>query len=39
MKMRIELLREALLQYESGKALKYSADIQQALDEAYASLR
>lgn len=39
MKMRIELLREALLQYESGKALKYSGDIQQALDEAYASLR
>jgi two-component system nitrate/nitrite sensor histidine kinase NarX len=39
MKMRIELLREALLQYESGKALKYSADIQLALDEAYASLR
>lgn len=39
MKMRIELLREALLQYESGKALKYSADIQQALDEAYSSLR
>lgn len=39
MKMRIELLREALLGYESGKALKYSADIQQALDEAYASLR
>jgi two-component system nitrate/nitrite sensor histidine kinase NarX len=39
MKMRVELLREALLQYESGKALKYSADIQQALDEAYASLR
>jgi two-component system nitrate/nitrite sensor histidine kinase NarX len=27
------------LQYESGKALKYSGDIQQALDEAYASLR
>ncbi len=39
MKMRVELLREALLGYESGKALKYSADIQQALDEAYASLR
>ena len=39
MKMRVTLLREALLQYESGKALKYSADIQQALDEAYASLR
>lgn len=39
MKMRVELLRESLLQYESGKALKYSADIQQALDEAYASLR
>lgn len=39
MKMRIELLREALLQYESGKALKYSVDIQQALDEAYSSLR
>ncbi len=39
MKMRITLLREALLQYESGKALKYSGDIQQALDEAYASLR
>ncbi|HMM55507.1 MAG TPA: histidine kinase, partial [Candidatus Desulfobacillus sp.] len=39
MKMRIELLREALLAYESGKALKYSGDIQQALDEAYASLR
>jgi len=39
MKMRVELLREALLQYESGKALKYSGDIQQALDEAYASLR
>jgi two-component system nitrate/nitrite sensor histidine kinase NarX len=39
MKMRIELLREALLQYENGKALKYSGDIQQALDEAYASLR
>jgi len=39
MKMRIVLLREALLGYESGKALKYSADIQQALDEAYASLR
>jgi len=39
MKMRIELLREALLGYESGKALKYSTDIQQALDEAYASLR
>jgi two-component system nitrate/nitrite sensor histidine kinase NarX len=39
MKMRIALLREALLQYESGKALKYSGDIQQALDEAYASLR
>ncbi len=39
MKMRIELQREALLQYESGKALKYSADIQLALDEAYASLR
>ena len=39
MKMRVELLREALLGYESGKALKYSGDIQQALDEAYASLR
>lgn len=39
MKIRITLLREALLQYESGKALKYSGDIQQALDEAYASLR
>ena len=39
MKMRVELLREALLQYESGKALKYSGDIQQALDEAYSSLR
>jgi two-component system nitrate/nitrite sensor histidine kinase NarX len=39
MKMRLELLREALLGYESGKALKYSADLQQALDEAYASLR
>ncbi len=39
MKMRIELLREALLGYESGQALKYSGDIQQALDEAYASLR
>lgn len=39
MKMRIELLREALLQYESGKALKYSGDIQQALDDAYSSLR
>lgn len=39
MKMRLELLREALLGYESGKALKYSSDLQQALDEAYASLR
>ncbi len=39
MKLRIALLREALLEYESAKALKYSADIQQALDEAYASLR
>ena len=44
MKMRIELLREALLERENGeqakaKALKYSSDIQQALDEAYASLR
>lgn len=39
MKMRVELLREALLQYENGKALKYSGDIQQALDEAYSALR
>ncbi len=39
MKMRIELLREALLSYENGQALKYTGDIQQALDQAYASLR
>ncbi|MDR2240116.1 MAG: histidine kinase [Zoogloeaceae bacterium] len=46
MKMRIELLHEALLVQGSEqqgdktqKALKYSVDIQQALDEAYASLR
>jgi two-component system nitrate/nitrite sensor histidine kinase NarX len=39
MKMRIELLQEALQRQEGDKALKYTGDLQQALDEAYAALR